>query len=82
MLLAHSLIRRTRREVEQVDSLVERSVAALETSNRHRIEPLREAIKAILTRPEIDEEEALDELASIAFVMCLTLTDPGVPSHR
>ena len=80
MLLAHSLIRRTRREVEQVDSLVERSVAALETSNRHRIEPLREAIKAILTRPEIDEEEALDELASIAFVMCLTLTDPGVPA--
>ena len=80
MLLAHSLIRRTRREVERVDALVERSVAALETSTRSRIEPLREAIAVILSRPETDEEEALDELASIAFVMCLTLTDPGVPA--
>ena len=80
MSLAYSLIQRNRREVERVDSLVERAVSALGTSSRSRIEPLREAITSLLTRPETDEEVALDELALVSFVMCLTLTEPGVPA--
>ena len=80
MALAHSLIQRERWELERVDALIESAVSLLETPARQEIEPLREAISSILTRPQTDEEAALDELASISFIMCLTLTDPGIPA--
>ncbi len=80
MALAHSFVRGQGRDVSRVDAVVAGAVSSLDTTARRRAEPLRDAIVGVLTRPERDEEEALDELAALSFVVCLTLSDPSLPA--
>jgi hypothetical protein len=80
MLLAHSLVRKGALEVARVEQLVSAAIGGMELRQRTFIEPLQDAIISLLTRPEADEEAALDEAAAVAFVFCLTLADPTLPA--
>jgi len=80
MLLAHSLVRKGALEIARVEQLVSTAIGGMELRQRTFIEPLQDAIISLLTRPEADEEAALDEAAAVAFVFCLTLADPTLPA--